>query len=97
MSAQSIKTKLATQTDWVKLHKKSDEDIDYSDSPATTEEFWRDAEVFMPTHKVHLSVRLDEEIVNFFKRKGQGYQSRINAVLKAYVHTHTRHSKHKHA
>ncbi len=74
-----------------KLRQKNDEGINYEDIPATTQEFWEDAEVFMPQHKVHISLRLDENIIEYFKQEGSGYQSRINAVLKAYVNTHSRH------
>ena len=63
-----------------------DEDIDYSDSPATTKEFWDDAEVVMPVSKKHISLRLDEDIIDFFKENGSGgYQTKINAVLKSYI------------
>jgi len=70
------------------LRQKNDKNINYIDSPATTEEFWQDAKVFMPQHKIHISLRLDEDIVHYFKEQGSGYQSRINAVLKAYMNTH---------
>ena len=36
-------------------------------------------------HKVQISIRLDEDIIEWFKAQGSGYQSRINAVLRAYV------------
>lgn len=84
---------MKSNTNLTKLHQKDDTDINYDDSPATTKKFWEDAEVVMPIHKVHLSVRLDEDVVNYFKQKGHGYQSKINAVLKAYVKAHTHHSK----
>lgn len=64
--------------------------IDYSEIPKTSRKFWDEAEVIMPSAKVHLSLRLDEEIVEFFKNQGPGYQSRINAVLKSYVKTRTK-------
>ena len=89
MSAKSIKKSSRSRTNLTKLRRKNDKSINYSDSPATTKEFWKDAEVFMPQHKVHISLRLDENIVNYFKEEGSGYQSRINAVLKAYVNTHS--------
>ncbi len=74
------------------MTKKNNMDINYEDSPKTNKKFWEDADVRMPTHKIHLSVRLDEDIVDYFKQKGHGYQSKINAVLKAYVKAHTQHS-----
>jgi len=63
-----------------------DEDIDYSDIPETDEEFWKDAElVYYPKKKKQLSIRLDPEILEWFKLQGKGYQTKINEVLKNYV------------
>ncbi len=92
MSAKSIKKSSKphkSRTNLAKLRRMADKDINYKDSPATTKEFWEDAQVFMPQHKIHISLRLDEDIVNFFKEEGSGYQSRINAVLKAYINSHS--------
>jgi uncharacterized protein (DUF4415 family) len=88
MSAKSGIKSSRSRTNIKKLHQKSDRDINYDDSPATTKDFWSDAEVFMPQHKIHISLRLDEDIVKYFKEEGAGYQSRINAVLKAYINAH---------
>jgi len=48
----------------------------------------------MPSHKIHVSMRLDDEIIDFFKKSGRGYQSKINAVLKAYVRSHSKRQNH---
>ena len=88
MNAKSTKKDSRSRTNLKKLRQKNDKNINYIDSPATTEEFWQDAKVFMPQHKIHISLRLDEDIVHYFKEQGSGYQSRINAVLKAYMNTH---------
>ena len=93
MNAKSIKKNSRSKTDMVKLRRKNDKSISYEDSPATTKAFWKDAEVFMPQNKVPVSLRLDEDIINYFREEGGGYQSRINAVLKAYVNTHPHHHK----
>ena len=90
MSVKSMKKSSKSKTNLKKLRQKTDKDISYKDSPETTEEFWKDAKVLMPQHKVHISLRLDEDIVNYFKEDGEGYQSRINAVLKAYISSHSR-------
>jgi len=79
-----------SKTNWEKLNQTNDRSINYTDSPATTEDFWKDAELVIPAHKIHLSLRLDDDIVEFFKKKGHGYQTRINAVLKSYVRAHSR-------
>lgn len=63
-----------------------------SDNPPWTEEELAAAELLMPSEepKVPLSIRLDSEIVEFFREEGSGYQSRINAVLLGYVRSHKR-------
>lgn len=88
MNAKSTKKSSSSRTNVTKLHQKNDKNINYEDNPATTEEFWKDAKIFMPQHKIHISLRLDEDIINYFKEEGKGYQSRINAILKAYINTH---------
>ena len=59
--------------------------LDFSDIPETDEDFWTTAEVKMPTGKTAISIRLDDDILEFFKKQGKGYQSKINAVLRSYV------------
>jgi uncharacterized protein (DUF4415 family) len=46
---------------------------------------WSRAEVEVPPRKVAVSIRLDADILNYCKDGGDGYQSRINAVLRSYV------------
>jgi uncharacterized protein (DUF4415 family) len=75
----------ASRTDWVRIRQMTDADIDYSDSPAEDEAFWAEAEWWMPVSKTRLSLRLDSDVVDWFKAQGPGYQGRINAVLRAYV------------
>lgn len=87
MKEKSTKEKLRTQTNWKWLRQKSDKGIDYRDIPPTNAEFWKDAELVVQP-KIHLSIRLDADIVEFFKELGPGYQSRINAVLRAYIRVH---------
>ena len=72
-------------TDWKRLESITDEEIDFSDIPELGEEFFRNAEIRLPQRKQHVSMRLDAEVLDWFKKQGQGYQTRINAVLRAYV------------
>jgi len=46
---------------------------------------WSKAEVVVPPKKQAISIRLDEDLIEFFKAEGPGYQRRINAVLRGYV------------
>jgi len=66
-----------------------DEDIDYSDIPETDAAFWADAELVNPDKTRHVSLRIKESVLEYFKAGGEkGYQSRINAVLESYVRAH---------
>lgn len=66
-----------------------DEDIDYSDIPATDAAFWADAEFRMPQGKEGVYIQLDRDILTWLK--GQGlphYQARINTILRACMEAH---------
>jgi uncharacterized protein (DUF4415 family) len=75
----------SSKTDFKRLAKLTDDDINYSDIPKIDEEFWNDAVVIFPSKKIHLSIRLDDDIVQWFKRFGRGYQTKINSVLRSYI------------
>ncbi len=62
-----------------------DEDIDTSDIPEIGDDFWEKAVLIPAPGKERLTIRLDNDVLDYFKRRGRGYQSRINAVLRAYV------------
>ena len=47
--------------------------------------FWDNAAVLLPETKQQITLRLDPEVIRFFKRTGKGYQSRMGAVLRSYV------------
>ncbi len=50
------------------------------------EDFWRNAKIVMPkSAKEAISLRVDQDILAWFRNQGRGYQSRMNAVLRAYV------------
>lgn len=78
------------KTDWGKLKSLRDDQIDLTDSPELTDEFWDNAEVGVLAKKVPLSIRLDEDVVAWFKEQGAGYQTRINDVLRLYVNHQTK-------
>ena len=67
--------KKSSKTDWTKIDAMSDDDIDYSDSPELTEEFFKIAFIRKPTHKKPVSLRLDEDIVEFFKKRRTAFAS----------------------
>jgi uncharacterized protein (DUF4415 family) len=72
---------------WQRLLDKPDEDIDFSDIPnqvGTTG--WRRVSDLVPAeNKQQVTLRLDADLLAFFKGTGKRYQSRINAVLREYM------------
>lgn len=66
-----------------------DEEIDTSDIPELTEDFFKNA-VLWPGRKKQVTLRIDPDILDFFKKQGRGYQSMINSVLRKYVDAHSR-------
>jgi uncharacterized protein (DUF4415 family) len=79
------------ETDWDRIDKMTDAEIAalMADDPDWQEAQsidWSTAEVVVPANKVPISIRLDPDVLDFFKAAGPGYQKRINAVLRAYMH-----------
>ncbi len=83
--------RLTGQTDWERVRKTSDREIDRQiredpDTAPEIDESWiREAELVVPSPKDPVSIRLDRDILVFFRRAGRGYQTKINAVLRAFV------------
>ncbi|MGE5157445.1 MAG: BrnA antitoxin family protein [Gemmatimonas sp.] len=78
------------KTDWARVDALTDKEIDaaIADDP-DWQEFkdvdWSDAVLEIPPKKKAISIRVDEDVLDFFKREGEGYQRRINAVLRSYM------------
>ncbi len=62
-----------------------DAEIDYSDIPEADESFWKRAELQMPQPKKGIYVRLDADVIDWLKSGGRGYQTRMNAMLRALM------------
>lgn len=61
-----------------------DSQIDYSDIPPLSDEFWKSAAInpfYKPT-KTSTTVRVDSDVLAWLKSQGKGYQTRINAILR---------------
>ncbi len=65
-----------------------DEDIDTRDIPELNDEFWKNARVRLPGGKERLTVRFDEDMVQWFRSQGRGYQTKMNAVLRSFYEAH---------
>ncbi|GAA0569666.1 BrnA antitoxin family protein [Craurococcus roseus] len=57
-------------------------DPDWRDVPR---DWYRGAEAVTPRAKVPVSIRLDADLVEFFRGQGRGWQTRVNAILRAYA------------
>ena len=75
----------SNKTDWKRLKKMSDEDIDCSDIPDLSNFNWSEADIILPEAKTRITMRIDTDVYKFFRAKGPKYQSRINAVLRNYM------------
>ncbi|MCA6504697.1 MAG: BrnA antitoxin family protein [Pseudanabaena sp.] len=62
-----------------------DDEIDTSDIPELDNHFWENAKMVTPITKQAVSIRLDSDILDWFKSQGKGYQSTINNVLRTYI------------
>ena len=79
-----------SQTDWERIKNMTESEIEAAaasdaDAQATDEAFWANAEVVMPQPKRAISLRVDSDVLEWFKSHGRGYQTRMNAVLRAYM------------
>lgn len=86
MNAKS--SKKYSKTDWDKVKTQSDVDIDTSDIPVLDPDFFKSAELRMPAKKSSITVRLDTDVLEWFRSQGKGYQTRMNAVLRTYMEAH---------
>jgi len=77
-------TKRRSRTDWKRIDALEDKDIDYSEIPKQGPDFFANA-ILWPGPKKQITLRLDPDVLAFFRKTGKGYQTSINAVLRKYV------------
>ena len=82
--------KKASKTDWKRLSEMDDSAIDTSDIAALDESFFQQAELRTPS-KQPVTLRLDADVLTWFKEGGQGYQTRINQLLRRDMESHQSH------
>ncbi|MGH7814002.1 MAG: BrnA antitoxin family protein [Candidatus Binataceae bacterium] len=93
VSEDELRT-LRGETDWARVDALTDEEIeeaarsDPDAAPIADAEWFKNARLVMPERKVPVSIRIDREVVDWFKSHGRRYQTRINAVLRSYVQAH---------
>ena len=77
-------TKRRSRTDWKRIDALQDKDIDYSEIPKQGPDFFANA-ILWPGPKKQITLRIDPDVLAFFRKTGKGYQTSINAVLRKYV------------
>ena len=89
----SEKPEAVSRTDWARLDALTDEDIDISDSPPLTEEFfaraqWRQPGERLPIQTVKVALDLEPKILAWFQSQGQDYERRMLIALRLYAEIH---------
>ena len=81
-----------SETDWQRLDSMSDDEIDFSDCSEVSPEQFAKAIVKrgIPAtkNKAQVTLRIDDEVLEWFKSQGRGYQTQINSLLRAYMEAH---------
>ena len=71
------------------LQAAGDEGIDFSDIPKQGPDFFKNA-IFWPGPKKQITLRVDPDVLTFFRKHGRGYQTTMNAVLRKYMEAQKR-------
>lgn len=82
------------RNDWTRAHATTAEEIEAQAARDEAENGmivdWNNITVHRPPPKAVLHMRVDQDVLNFFKQQGRGYQTKINAVLRAYKEAQSR-------
>ena len=81
------------RADLKRLHRMSDSEVRDSSSPELSglpDDFWDTAVLVEPVRKQAISLRVDEDVLDWFRNHGPRYQSRMNAVLRSYMNSRSK-------
>lgn len=79
-----------SKTNWKRLEALRDDEIDFSDIPEVDPRVFKRMEIRMPQPKELVSIRIDPDVLVWFRKKGRGYQTRINAILRSFMESQSR-------
>ena len=91
MNAQDLKK--PSETDWERVSKMTDEEIDTSDIPPLDETFFSNARLRVPGKRVSVTLDVDADVIEWFRAQGEDFQNRVNAALKIYAEAHKGHQR----
>ncbi len=90
MKKKNISNK--AQTDWERIDALKDKDIDLSETPEISAEMFARSIVRrglkVAPRKTQLTLRVDSDVLDWYKKQGAGYQTKINALLRSYMEAH---------
>ena len=90
MKKKTISNK--SQTDWKRIDSQNDKDVDLSETPEIPAEMFARAIVRhglkIAPRKTQLTLRVDSDVLDWYKKQGAGYQTKINALLRSYMEAH---------
>jgi len=81
-----------TKADRSRLRRVSEKPIDYSDIPELSDDWFERAERAANAasqSKSQIALRLDDDVIAWFRTQGAGYQTRMNAILRSYMESAT--------
>jgi uncharacterized protein (DUF4415 family) len=93
ITKRSSANKRKGKTDWSRVDALSERAMELSiaDDPESDMPVdWTKASLVMPRRKESVHLRVDPDVLAWFRRQGQGYLTRMNAVLRAYMDAHRR-------
>lgn len=74
-----------SRTNWAALKARSDENIDYSDIPPLTEDFFEKATLRIPASQAHQLVQIEPDVLKWFQSQDGEYKALINSVLRDHI------------
>lgn len=81
-----------SRTNWAALEAMNDEEIDYSDIPPLSEDFFEKATLRIPVSEAKQLVQLEPDVLQWFQTQGGEYKTLINSVLRQYIESNSEHS-----
>lgn len=91
---KAIQARGESKSDWAAAGAMTDAEVEAATAADPDEKGmvadWANASVELPRPKAVLNMRVDQDVLDFFRREGKGYQTKINAVLRSYVEHHDR-------
>jgi len=93
---ETMRRRGESRTDWARVDAMTEAELEASIAadPDDMHEMpdWTQAVVGLPPRKEHINIRIDADVLSWFKQTGRGWQTRMNNVLRAFVESrrHTR-------